>query len=255
MQELLTNVCEHLSWDSDFFGCRIARVLPSRLSPEIAARVETWCNTNRIDCLYYLADADDEQTIRLAQAHRFGLVDVRLTLSRKLSELDTKAAPCAAAAIRPAVQEDLPALRAIARQSHRDSRFYFDLNFPREKCDAFYELWIEKSCRGFADAVLVAERESRAVGYITCKSCEPSTGQIGLLAVDAASVGLGLGSALITSALDWFRERVHQQVLVVTQGRNIRAQRSYQRAGFLSESLRLSYHRWFWCNRQVEPAV
>jgi dTDP-4-amino-4,6-dideoxy-D-galactose acyltransferase len=243
MREPPTNVCEYLAWDSEFFGYRIARVLPSRLSRETIEAVENWCLAKGIDCIYCLAEADDEETVRLAERHDFSLVDVRFTLSKKLDAGDTGTSH-AVSAVRPALPEDLPSLRAIARQSHRDSRFYFDPHFARAKCNALYETWIEKSCHGFADAVLVAEQGGRAAGYITCKSVEPGLGQIALLAVDAAAVGMGLGSALITAALDWFRERAHNQVLVVTQGRNIRAQRSYQRAGFVSQAVQLSYHRW-----------
>ena len=35
------------------------------------------------------------------------------------------------------------------------------------------------------------------------------------------------------------------RVQVVTQGRNVRAQRVYQRCGFVSAQLQLWYHRWF----------
>jgi dTDP-4-amino-4,6-dideoxy-D-galactose acyltransferase len=245
MQKPPPDLCEYLGWDSELFGYHIARFLPSRLSLEAINRVEVWCRSNRIDCLYCVTDADDEQTIRLAEQRDFSLVDVRLTLSKRLAEPEVGVARHATGTIRPALAQDLPALRAIARQSHHDTRFYFDPHFARAKCDALYEIWIEKSCEGYADAVLVAEQENHVLGYITCKSLDPAQGQIGLLAVDRAAAGLGLGSALITAALDWFRERTHKQVLVVTQGRNIRAQRCYQRAGFLSESLRLSYHRWF----------
>jgi dTDP-4-amino-4,6-dideoxy-D-galactose acyltransferase len=245
MQQSPANFCEYLSWDSEFFGCRIARVLPSHLSLEAINGIEAWCHFHNIDCLYCLADADDEQTVRLAEQHHFNLVDVRLTLSKSLADPEPRLTKRAAGTIRPALAQDLPALRTIARQSHHDTRFYFDPRFDKARCDSLYEIWIEKSCQGYADAVLVAENENRVAGYITCKSLEPKVGQIGLLAVDRGAAGLGLGSALIRGALEWLRDRANEEVLVVTQGRNIPAQRCYQRAGFMSQSLRLSYHRWF----------
>jgi dTDP-4-amino-4,6-dideoxy-D-galactose acyltransferase len=245
MQKAPPDLCEYLAWDSEHFGYRIARLLPSQLSAEVLARGEDWCRSNRIECLYWLADADDARTVRLAEQHDFSLVDVRMTLSKKLAEPGTGLNRRAVGTIRPALARDLPALRTIARQSHHDTRFYFDPHFAAAKCDALYEIWIAKSIQGYADAVLVADWEDRVVGYVTCKSLDLTLGQIGLLAVDGGAVGLGFGSALITVALDWFRERGHQRVRVVTQGRNTRAQRCYQRAGFVTEAVRLSYHRWF----------
>jgi dTDP-4-amino-4,6-dideoxy-D-galactose acyltransferase len=238
-------LCESLSWDSEFFECRIARILANRLSPESLETVEAWCRLEAIDCVYWVAEADHEQTIRLAKDHDFNLVDIRLTLSKDLTEHKFESSRNSGGSIRPALPQDLSALRAIARHSHHDTRFYFDPHFAKAKCDALYEIWIEKSCQGYADAVLVAQGETQVVGYITCKSLDPESGQIGLLAVDQSSVGVGLGSRLIKAALGWFYEHGHKQVFVVTQGRNIRAQRSYQRAGFVTESLQLSYHRWF----------
>lgn len=245
MHEKSPGCCEYLTWDSGFFGRRIGRVLPARLTPELVAEVEAWRQANRIDCLYALVDSDDRQTIHLAEKHGFTFVDVRLTLSCALPREIAERPLRVSGLIRPARGEDLPAIRTIARESHQDSRFYFDPHFERQRCDALYETWIEKSCHGYADAVLVAEKDNGAIGYITCQSLDASTGQIGLLAVSAGAARQGFGSALIASALGWFRDRGHEQVRVVTQGRNIRAQRSYQRAGFVVDALQLWYHRWW----------
>ena len=61
----------------------------------------------------------------------------------------------------------------------------------------------------------------------------------------AGSRGRGGGSALVQGALAWFADRGVTQVLVVTQGRNVGAQRLYQKAGFLTRKVELWYHRWF----------
>ena len=44
---------------------------------------------------------------------------------------------------------------------------------------------------------------------------------------------------------DALRRSSARRITVVTQGRNARAQRLYQRAGFVTESVRLWFHRWF----------
>jgi ribosomal protein S18 acetylase RimI-like enzyme len=136
-------------------------------------------------------------------------------------------------------------LREIAGVSHTDSRFYHDSGFPRQRCDELYRTWIEKSCNGYADIVLVAEVEDTAVGYISCHLLDGGGGQIGLVGVDAQMQGHGLGRALICSALTWFAGQGATRVTVVTQGRNLAAQRLYARSGFVPKSVQLWYHRWF----------
>jgi dTDP-4-amino-4,6-dideoxy-D-galactose acyltransferase len=150
--------------------------------------------------------------------------------------------------VRPATSADVPALRRIARESHRDSRFYFDPRFPRPLCDLLYERWIQASCEGYADAVLVTGTEGSPMGYVTCHLDHASAGpagRIGLLGVDAAARGGGLGGQLVRGAMNWFASRGAAAVSVVTQGRNIGAQRLYQRCGFVTRDLHLYFHKWY----------
>ena len=233
--------CRLLDWDSEFFARRIARLDGSRLTPELAAHALTWSKRHGVDCLYFLADSDDPDTVRLAEDHRFRQVDVRVTLRTRLDE---KTAGASQSVTRPFAPADVPALRALARVSHRDSRFYADPRFARPRCDDLYETWIDNSCRGYADAVLVAQAGGVAVGYVSCHLGEEATGQIGLFAVDTAHRGRGLGAALVTAALGWFAARGARDVTVVTQGRNVAAQRLYQRGGFATHAVQLWYHKW-----------
>ena len=148
--------------------------------------------------------------------------------------------------IRPVQIADIEILQAMARQNHRDSRFYFDANFPRHLCDLLYDTWLKRSCEGYADLVWVAESENAPVGYLSCHLHQDTqTGQIGLVGVNSQAQGQGVGRALVLRALNWFRREQMQQVTVVTQGRNIPAQRLYQRCGFLSQALQIWYHKWY----------
>lgn len=234
--------CQFLAWDSEFFGCRIARLSALRLTPQLVQAAFSWCAANRINCLYFLADTSDPTTLSLAQEHSFRPVDVRITLEKGLRKM---LRPVASTAIRECLEEDVPRLQAIAGNSHTDSRFYFDGHFSSRRCARLYEIWIEKSYYGYADAVWVADWEGQAAGYLTCHSKPDGRGQIGLFAVAAEAQGEGLGKQLVQAALCWFQEKRLQPVQVVTQGRNTKAQRLYQKAGFLTRSIELWYHRWF----------
>jgi dTDP-4-amino-4,6-dideoxy-D-galactose acyltransferase len=234
----MTNLCSYLDWDSNFFRQRIARVTPSRLTNAQADEVVAWCKAERIDCAYFLADSDDAATIRAVEARGFAFVDVRCVLEWR------GAPPPLPDGIRLSQAQDIEPLKAMASVNHRDSRFYYDGHFPQADCDALYALWIERSCTGYAEAVLIAERDGQAAGYISCH-IKDGTGQIGLLGVGEAWQGQRIGPDLINASLHWFGEQGISRVQVVTQGRNVRAQRAYQRCGFFSAEVQLWYHGWF----------
>jgi dTDP-4-amino-4,6-dideoxy-D-galactose acyltransferase len=238
-------LCEYLSWDSDLFQLRIGRLKPARLTRETLCAAEHWCHRERIDCLYFLAELDDFPTLTVAEEHDFRLVDVRATLEARLRDRTEAPAPGAPSLVRRFREEDIPALRELARVSHRDSRFYFDPRFPDELCGRLYETWIDKSCRGWADAVFVADLGTGPVGYATARRVSDTAGDLGLMAVDAQAQGRGLGRQLAAAVLDWGRRERLDTVHVVTQGRNCPAMRMYAHSGFLPRTLQLWYHRWF----------
>lgn len=241
--------CERLAWDSDFFGFPIAKVRGEWLDDALAQRIETWSKAHDVACLYFAASADDAGTVLAAEAHGYHLVDIRLTFARTARERASGGALTIATAetgVRPARAEDLPVLERIAAESHHDTRFYFDPHFPRALCDALYARWIRASFEGFAQAVWVAEQDGRAVGYVTCHiDATPPMGRIGLIAIDGSARGAGWGRKLVDHAVTWLEQQGLRQITVVTQARNVGAQRLYQKAGFVTSQIHLFYHKWF----------
>ncbi|MEP7359390.1 MAG: GNAT family N-acetyltransferase, partial [Anaerolineales bacterium] len=245
--------CDFLEWDSEFFGARIARLKTATPDAAGMQAALAWCRRERIDCLYFLADSTNPAASDLAQDHQFRLVDLRVTLAGAARANTAAASP---ASLRAAEPSDAERLKAIARVSHRDTRFYADEHFPAGRCDALYETWIEKSVNGYADCVLMAEENGQALGYVACHLKPAAAGQIGLLAVAPGAQQRGLGQHLLRAALDWFHGHGVERVTVVTQGRNVKAQRLYQRAGFVTESIHLWYHAWLnsaWAAQQSFP--
>ena len=240
-------LCEFLEWDSSFFGLRIARAAGDILDAKRLAEMEGWCERQRIDCLYFLARPEDSNTSHFAEVSGFRLVDVRVTL--EWEALPRPPVPTAVedeAGLRLARADDTAALQEAARRNHHDTRFYADERFPRHLCDLLYATWIARSLEGYADAVWVAEEAGKPVGYITCHlDRETATGRIGLMGVNDGMRGRGIGSLLVKGCAAWFREHGARIVKVTTQGRNLAAQRIYQRCGFVTASVGLWYHRWF----------
>jgi dTDP-4-amino-4,6-dideoxy-D-galactose acyltransferase len=238
----MVDPCEILEWDSSFFGRRIARLGVRGLTVATLANLDDWVVKNQIECVYFLCDAMDSVSISLAEQHRFRLADIRVTLETRLNA--DRIHSCEDVLVRRVPAGQVEALKAIARSSHKETRFYQDPHFPTPRCDALYETWIEKSCNGYADMVFTVELGEIVAGYITCHLDNEAVGHIGLLAVADIARGKGVGSALIRAALNWFAGQKRSLVTVVTQGRNIRAQRLYQRCEFVTRSVELWYHYW-----------
>lgn len=247
----IKSLCQYLDWDSEFFGYNIARITVNRLCQQDMEHVLAWCNSHAIDCLYFLAESDDANTIALVESKGFHLVDIRITFEKQLdgSFLSHKREETSNYTIRLSTPKDIPSLKAIAKENHCNTRFYYDSYFPTLRCEALYETWIEKSCHGYAEAVLVVEFQGQPVGYLCCQLLNQLKGSISLVAIDQGFRGKGLGNALIKASLQWFAKQGSKEVEVVTQGRNIISQRLYQRWGFLTQSVHLWYHKWFTIER------
>jgi dTDP-4-amino-4,6-dideoxy-D-galactose acyltransferase len=230
-------------WDSAFFGARIAQIAARRATPEALALAVERARQEAIDCLYFLADADDADTVRAAEAHRFALVDVRLTLDCAIDRGNTGVPP-ADRMIRPARPVDLPPLMDVARVSHRHTRFHADTRFDPARSDELYAQWIERSVAGeLADAVWVVDIDEVPRGYITA-SRGATAASIGLVAVAPEYRGRGYGDRLLRTVMHWTSSEGLDRLSVVTQGRSAPAVRFYERAGFTASTVEFWYHRW-----------
>ena len=236
--------CRFLPWDSEFFGKRIARINATRLDGPDMKTVMAWSEENAIDCLYFLTESDDALAVRVAEDHSFRLQDIRMTYERPLDRTVFDAGP--PIVFRLSRPEDLDMLRETARTAYVHSRFYNDPCFSEEHCATLYDTWLIRSFReNYADAVVVAELNGAAVAYITCQLIrEKGEGEISLIGVTESARGQNIGQQLVYYALDWFLQEGMQSVAVVTQGRNVPAQRLYQRCGFVTRSVQLWYHKW-----------
>jgi ribosomal protein S18 acetylase RimI-like enzyme len=235
--------CLLLEWDSHFFGFPIALVTQPVLPTEVVPAVLEWCHEQNIRCLYFLADASSAETAETAQNVGFSMVDGRVELSWSIKTGTMSSAP--QNGVRAVQLADIEALKVIARGAHTDSRFFFDSRFGKERAADLFATWIAIDCGGRADKVLVVDSsDTRAVGYISCYS-KAGANQISLIGVANEFRGRGLGQALVAGGLGWFRSAGAETVSVITQMRNVAAQRLYQAAGFRTASVKVWYHRWF----------
>jgi ribosomal protein S18 acetylase RimI-like enzyme len=240
-----SSVCTILAWDSDFFRLQIARFEGARYTRADADATRRFCEAYGIQCVYILLDASDASSIETAQDCGARFVDVRTTFEASLQAFaDVAGGPQGPSEIRPATEHDLPAMRRVAATSHRDTRFYADSRFDADRVDLLYQTWIEKSCRGYADAVFAFELAGEAAGYVTCHLDDGVTGRIGLIAVRHDLRGRGVGIRLLGAAREWFTSAGCRAWTVVTQGSNVPALRLYQNYGFRTSAVQVWLHLW-----------
>jgi dTDP-4-amino-4,6-dideoxy-D-galactose acyltransferase len=229
---------ERLPWDSEFFGMPIARLHLDRVDRNDMRKAVDHADADGIRCLCLLAPARDTAQITEAEALGFRLYDVRVELERELSGRES-----APPGIRPAREADYAAIEQIARSRFRDTRFFNDPHFPRERSADIYAAWLE---RAWATAprrrVLVTDAKD---GFVVVELDQGrGTGAIELIAVDEGATRRRAGSALVAAANATCAAAGLRQVRVVTQGANIAAQRLYQVNGYLSAATSLWLHRW-----------
>ena len=236
---------ELLPWDSQFFGKRIGRLTSApHAEPEWQAILEE-AHSLRLDCVYLLLKADDASAIRMAQYAGFQMVDIRLTYELNLSgRVSVWPALPPRANLRLAQLSDLPIFQELARQTHRDTRFFTDEHFDPARSAEMYAEWISKSLHGAAQAVWTLTLDNAPAGYLTCH-LESDSGQLGLAALQERTRGRGLGLALFQAGVAWLQSQGAKRVEVVTQGRNLIAQRLYQGMGFRTSQVQLWFHKWF----------
>jgi ribosomal protein S18 acetylase RimI-like enzyme len=244
----MSQLLEVLPWDSHFFGLPIGRAVPASLDEETMNRLLAEARAHQLQCLYLEANPNDPITVRLAEEYGFHLVDVRVVLEHPF---DHRPAPVprypipSELVVNSPHPDEMPRLREVTAQIGHTSRFMFDHRFGPTQSDRLYRQWIENACHGFADIVLVARwhETGEAIGLITCKH-QAGVAQIQLAGVDTNSRQLGVGTGLVQAALDWARGQAAQRMEVVTQARNVPAQRLYQQMGFFTKTMSLYYHKW-----------
>ena len=226
---------ERLPWDSEFFGFPIARI--SGVGPEgggLDAAVDT-CRSQDVACAYFLCGAGEPGTIVAAIRRGFRLVDVRVTLRAAL-EREVRPAPGA----RDAREDDLPALRSLARSLFRDSRFFTDGKFAVARVEDLFGRWIERDVE--TGIVAVVEREGGIAGFATART-GGSEAAIGLVGVAPESRGRGVGRQAVSALLGRLSGRA-AAVRVVTQARNVGALGLYESLGFRTVSVEAWLHWW-----------
>lgn len=201
-------------------------------------------------------DTDDFETIHSLENKGFHMVDTMLNFS-----YDYKNPPFAEI-LRPACKIDISVrisdcndceqLMELSRRAFGKhfGRFHADPQIKHEEAIAVYEQWLKSSCRGWADWIVIAEKEKRIAGYSVWK--KPSRrdldygvrlGHYSIGAIDPSYHRQGLfglltyeGMKLLLPDCDYIDGPTHIN--------NYGVQRGYSKLGWQIIGGRHSFHKW-----------
>lgn len=150
--------------------------------------------------------------------------------------------------VRPATEQEVEPLVAIAAESFRgyQGHYHADARLAREACDATYTDWVRRSVLDarVADAVYTCELEGRLAAFATMRASTGEEGEGVLFGVAPWAQGRGIYADLIRAGIEWCRARALARMVVSTQVTNIAVQKVWVRQGFELSGSYYTFHLW-----------
>ena len=246
-----------LPWDSAYFGVPMGRadllVRPDTTHAQREAAIEAACRTAREAGVRHMTarvDVGDLETLAALETHGFRTMDALGTYILRAGK-DAVREVRSVGPLRPATPADRDEILAITRQAYAGyrGRFHLDPQLPRDRADAFYEVWAQQCLSGaMADVVMVSsDSVGRVIGYLAHRRREPASsigmpiygGGLGACRPDAP----GAYASLIRDSALW----AHGQGAVAecqTQISNFAVIRVYESVGFHYVRAEYTLHAW-----------
>lgn len=209
-----------LDWESRFFGVDTAILRLADSAPLLdASQLTGWTR------LQAKVPAQRTDWLDGLQQLQFQLVEgeVDFVLEVGVDNVDV--------GLKPALAEEIPALRAMANSLFASSRFRTPWYSP-DASGRFYAQWVENAVNGSFDHTCLVLREADGTlqGFVTLRQLNASETRIGLLG------GYGVGGILMDAARRWCEVRQSTVLRVATQMGNRAAIRRYIQSGATLES-------------------
>jgi hypothetical protein len=249
-----------LPWDSEILGVECARLeylgglgnyeVSLRSQRALLGAIVEHCREERIANLHMRASLHDLCTVHALESEGFRLIvaGVRFYFTTR------KAIPPVKDFVRVRIsgEKDLHELMAIARSVSFPSRFSLDSQFDKGRVGELYARWVENACRGVVqDAVIVAERQGKAIGFVTCgiehalnEQLPLRLGSFHLGAAHPAVQGRGVVLSCWKGGLQWLADKV-QWIETVIAIQNESTARIARKLGGRYGDACADFHRWF----------
>ena len=234
-----------LDWDSNFFGFRVGRILPTCLDASHLKLILDELRREKVTLAYWASDSESPESEAAGNSLGGFLADRKTTYLLDHGKLDKDSIGNLQPVVEYGVATASEDLEQLAIQSGAYSRFKVDPRIPTERFEELYRLWIRGSVsKRLADAVMVVQGSNdKVVGMVTLGQ-KNGRGDIGLIAVDSDSRGIGYGRVLVNSSLMFFLSEGYKYSQVVTQGDNVPVCSLYESVGYTLEKCENLFHFW-----------
>lgn len=223
---------EKLTWDSDFFGYNVGRIIFGD------AITRDHLNMLKVPKGFRLVYAFSQSKL----PHEFDehLADRKIVFHKHLSDINNGIL---------ITDFDLNThswdeLVSLAYLSGSFSRYKTDNNFKNDEFRQLYDQWIQNSLNNSNTRILVTTSGSTITGFITVELFHDEKAKIGLVSVNENFQGRGLGSMLIKMAENVALQSGRTILQVATQFDNKPAMTLYDKNGFETLSSTFIYHLW-----------
>lgn len=227
------NNLKKLQWDTDFFKKDIYRL---DLSDE--ADFKALDSSVPKDSCTYIFSSDRIPSLAPI------LFDEKVTFKKDVKDIQVTPLTGKVECFLLTNPADVPfdILNELSVISSASSRFRNDKSFASKDVDQLYHLWIKKAYADQQDHfIFIATIDQQIAGMYSCKRQEKSL-IIELVATLPQYQKQGVGSALMTTVMNYAREKSFESVYVTTQLGNEGACRLYTKHGFVQSNLLYTYH-------------
>jgi dTDP-4-amino-4,6-dideoxy-D-galactose acyltransferase len=249
--ELHLFLVRHLSWDTQFFGrpvYRLITVLYRHRQPEVLSQaaglfIRQWLTVTNQYCFIEIP-SEDTPLMQALTASGFKLIETRLMYYHELDRYDNTRF-----SVRHAAAEDAQTLRTVAASVRNPyDRFHAEPAFGQELADAFLGQYAEAAVNGYCDAVLVPDEAGvpaeAFVAIDLLKDAEAFLGPVARVTLAAVAPSCqGWHYKLVSEAMHYGRSAGASYLLMVTQSTNRPVIRNSEKLGFSLGAVRhiLSY--------------
>jgi dTDP-4-amino-4,6-dideoxy-D-galactose acyltransferase len=236
----LHNTIEPLTWDSQFFGYPVARIVFDQEGFAVLDSLFDQLVTEKYRLTYIFVPPTEKRLITCIEA-KGGLLADQKVIFGKTPEQHTVSLSNIIEFQGNNINQQLIGL---VLQAGLFSRFRIDKNFENNEYERLYIEWLTKSIKKLiAFSVMVAMDGSDSIGLTTISKNAPQA-NIGLFAVDEHFRGRGIGQDLIHSADTASFELGLKELKVVTQLQNKVACSLYEKCNFQIEKITNVFHYW-----------
>ena len=128
----------------------------------------------------------------------------------------------------------------------KETRFYKDNNFDKNKVESMYLKWMENHLYGECSKILIAIDKDKAIGFITYEILDKCIGKIGLFAINPKYRGMGVGKSLLINCQETLvYDKKVKFLEVVTQQSNVSGMMFYEKNDFNIKRNYVWFHKWY----------